>query len=205
MSRCIFVYAEEKRNYVAYPGIAVAGMDIAQMEADLISDLMEIAALSGEFGMSQEAVDWGTEWYHRHFASKGNGLLEDSRFGGYVARKQTHIHKLAMILSASRSEDLLITRQDLERAENELTQLESDLPKVFDRVGKSQDSIQADRLIELVKASGEIKITAAYAAMHSAVPNFDEFDSLMTGLIQAGMLVRRQVGPHLMLSIPPRC
>jgi hypothetical protein len=204
MSRCIFVYAEEKRNYVAYPGIAVAGMDIAQMEADLISDLMEIAALSGEFGMSQEAVDWGTEWYHRHFASKGNGLLEDSRFGGYVARKQTHIHKLAMILSASRSEDLLITRQDLERAENELTQLESDLPKVFDRVGKSQDSIQADRLIELVKASGEIKITAAYAAMHSAVPNFDEFDSLMTGLIQAGMLVRRQVGPHLMLSIPPR-
>src|ERR1700739_673006 len=48
MSRCIFVYAEEKRNFVAYPGMAVAGVDIAKMEADLTQDLMEIAALSGE-------------------------------------------------------------------------------------------------------------------------------------------------------------
>jgi hypothetical protein len=188
MSRCIFVYAEEKRNYVAYPGMAVAGVNIAQMEADLIQDLTEIAALSGEFGMTQEAVEWGTEWYARHFATRGNGLLDDSRFGGYVARKQTHIHKLAMILSASRSEDLVITMKDLQRAEQELTELESDLPKVFDRVGKSQDSVQSDRLLELINNRGEISFTEAYANMHSAIPHIEEFEDLMRSLERAGLI-----------------
>jgi hypothetical protein len=30
--------------------------------------------------------------------------LDDERFGGYLARKQTHIHKLAMILAAAESD-----------------------------------------------------------------------------------------------------
>jgi len=188
MSRCIFVYAEEKRNFVAYPGMAVAGVDIAKMEQDLILDLTEIAALSGEFGMTQEAVEWGTEWYARHFATKGNGLMEDSRFGGYVARKQTHLHKLAMIFSVSRSEDLVITVKDLQRADKELTELESDLPKVFDRVGKTQDSVQADRMLEMVRAKGCISFTDAYAAMHSSIPHMDQFEDLMRSLERAGLI-----------------
>lgn len=199
MSRCIFVYAAEKRNYVAYPGLAVAGVNIAQMEADLVQDLTEIAALSGEFGMTSEAVQWGTDWYKRHYESRGNGLLEDSRFGGYVARKQTHIHKLAMILSVSRSEDLIITAADLERAEKELTALESDLPKVFDRVGKSQDSVHADRLLEMVRAKGMMDFTEAYAAMHSSIPHIEEFENLMRSLERAGLLKLDVVGGKLKL------
>lgn len=188
MSRCIFVYAEEKRNFVAYPGMAVAGIDIAKMEADLITDLTAIAALSGEFGMTQEAVEWGESWYQRHYSSKGNGLMDDSRFGGYVARKQTHLHKLAMIFSASRSEDLIITAADLQRADTELTALEKDLPKVFDRVGKTTDSVNADRLLELVNARGRINFTEAYNLLHSAIPHFEDFDKLMRSLESAGMI-----------------
>ena len=200
MSRCIFVYAEEKRNYVAYPGMAVAGVDIQKMEADLIQDLGEIAALSGEFGMTQEAVEWGTEWYKEHYATKGNGLLQDSRFGGYVARKQTHIHKLAMILSASRSEDLVITAGDLQRAAQELTSLEEDLPKVFDRVGKSQGSVQADRLLEMIHATKSITIMEAYRAMHSTIPDFQEFEKLFRSLEQAGMIKVEVAGGKLWLK-----
>lgn len=192
MSRCIFVYAEEKRNYVAYPGMAVAGANIAKQEADLISDLTQIAALSGEFGMTQEAVEWGAEWYKRHYEGKGNGLMEDSRFGGYVARKQTHLHKLAMIFSASRSEDLIITSGDLQRADTELTNLEKDLPKVFDRVGKTTDSMNADRLLEFVNSRGRCTNVEAYAALHGAIPHVEEYDNLRKSLEQAG-LVRFEV------------
>lgn len=188
MSRCVFVYAEEKRNYVAYPGLAVTGVDIAKMEAELIADLTAISNLSGEFGMTQEAVEWGVDWYKRHYESKGNGLLGDSRFGGYVARKQTHLHKLAMIFSASRSEDLIITAGDLARADTELTALEKDLPKVFDRVGKTTDSVNADRLLELVNARGKISFTEAFAFLHSTVPHIEEFENLMRGLDRAGMI-----------------
>jgi Protein of unknown function (DUF3987) len=203
MSRCIFVYAETKRNYVAYPGMAVAGVDIAKMEADLTQDLTEIAALSGEFGMTQEAVEWGTLWYKRHFETKGNGLLEDSRFGGYVARKQTHLHKLAMIFSISRSEDLVITASDMQRADEELTNLEADLPKVFDRVGKSQDSVHADRLLELVRAKGLVPFTEAYAAMHGAIPHIEEFEDLMRSLDRAGLIKIEMIGGKLMLRAIP--
>jgi hypothetical protein len=191
MSRCIFVYAEEKRNFVAYPGMAVAGVNIAEMEANLTQDLSVIAALSGEFGMTQEAVDWGTDWYQRHFASKGNGLMDDSRFGGYVARKQTHIHKLAMILSASRSDDLVISAGDLEAAEHELTLLEEDLPKVFDRVGKSSESVSSDRLLELIQSRRKIEMNEAYNLIRSVVPRYEDFEALMRGLIQAKLVAMK--------------
>ena len=206
MSRCIFVYAEEKRNFVAYPGMAVAGVNIAEMEANLTQDLAVIAALSGEFGMTQEAVEWGTEWYKRHFDSKGNGLMDDSRFGGYVARKQTHIHKLAMILSASRSDDLVISAGDLEAAEKELTMLEQDLPKVFDRVGKSSESVTSDRLLELVDARRRIKIDEAYALLRSVIPRYEDFEVLMRGLIQAKLIIMKiETGtPYLFSTRKPQ-
>ena len=50
------------------------------------------------------------------------------RFGGYLARKQTHIHKLAMVLAASRRDELLIDEEDLALAAKMMTDLEQDMP-----------------------------------------------------------------------------
>ena len=47
------------------------------------------------------------------------------------ARKQTHIHKLAMVIAASQRDELILTAEDISLANTMVTDLEKDMPKVF--------------------------------------------------------------------------
>jgi hypothetical protein len=53
------------------------------------------------------------QWYKQHYAATHHRDLDKDRFGGYLARKQTHIHKLAMILAAAESDTLVLTAEHL--------------------------------------------------------------------------------------------
>lgn len=92
-SRCIFIYEEVKEKYVAYPGLQIP-QDLGQTQQKLIQDLERISLLSGSFRLLPSAIVWGNAWYRHHYENRPVGL-DDDRFGGYIARKQTHLHKLA--------------------------------------------------------------------------------------------------------------
>jgi hypothetical protein len=83
------------------------------MAQKLIEDLSQISIMTGEYKLSPAAFEWGRKWYAHHHSSK-HIHLDDDRFGGYLARKQTHIHKLAMILAAAESDRLVITKSILQ-------------------------------------------------------------------------------------------
>lgn len=133
-SRIVFVYAEEKRKYVAYPSKAVRPTDYHLNEKKLIDDLKEIAALSGPYNLTPDASKWGEDWYESHYKNPKPHLSSD-RFAGYIARKQTHLHKLAIILAASQRDKLIIEKEDLEEAEQILTDTEKSMIKVFESIG----------------------------------------------------------------------
>ena len=100
--------ADQKAKYVAYPGLRVPG-NLDAMAERLVEDLSHIGTLTGEYKLSSDAVAWGEAWYHRHYTVR-SATLDDDRFGGYIARKQTHIHKLAMVLAASSSDNRWVIR-----------------------------------------------------------------------------------------------
>ena len=89
-SRCIFVYAEKKAKYVAYPSEFVP-TDMRERAQKLVEDLCQISLLKGEYKLTNDAREWGRAWYETHYAAK-HIHLDDERFGGYLARKQTHNH-----------------------------------------------------------------------------------------------------------------
>ena len=76
--------------------------------------------------------------------------LDKDRFGGYLARKQTHIHKLAMVLSAAMGDNMEITAEHLAIAHSMVTDLEPDMAKVFAKIGKTDTAIYAERLLAYV-------------------------------------------------------
>jgi len=132
-SRTIFVYAEEKRHLSAYPASEMGDEMEAQRTA-LIHDLEHIATkVIGPYVLTQEAMDWGTEWYKDLYASNKESLATD-RFASYIARKQTHLHKLAMVMCATYKDDRTIERTDLERAEKALVLAETDQHRVFSKI-----------------------------------------------------------------------
>lgn len=191
-SRCLFVYAEEKAKFVAYPGL-VLPPDFEIMQQRLIRDLEHISVnLCGPYKLSAEAIEWGESWYRTHYTSNHPGL-DDARFGGYIARKQTHIHKLAMILAASKRDARVIEREDLSTADEMVTDLEREMPKVFAQIGRSGVSFNAQRLVDFVrKAKTRVSLNDAYNHVHANFPSAKEFNDVLSGLIQSGQLVMVQ-------------
>lgn len=186
-SRCLFVYAEKKAKLVAYPGLTIPG-DIKQMAARLVEDLGHIStALMGPYTLTSEAITWGEAWYKDHYATK-HLHLDDGRFGGYLARKQTHIHKLAMILAASSSNEMILTAEHLAVANQMVTDLEPDMHFVFSKIGKSDDSIYAEKLIDFVQKRDVVPYLEAYRFVHSYFPSMRNFEDILAGCIRAGYL-----------------
>lgn len=156
-SRCIFVFAKEKRRLVAYPASALPS-EFLSLQKDLIHDLEAISILRGAYHLTPEAIQWGTAWYERHYKDP-NRELNNDRFAGYLARKQTHIHKLAMVLSAAYKDDLIITAEDLQKASMIITSLEADMPQVFELIGVEGAAKFSTEVVNVVRSHSEISVS----------------------------------------------
>jgi hypothetical protein len=155
-SRCVFVFGKEKRRLVAYPS-AVLPPEFLEMQKDLVHDLELISTLRGPYSLSPEALRWGVSWYEQHYSNRPKHL-NNERFGGYLARKQTHIHKLAMILAASKSDVPIIEQADLESAAGVVTLLEDDMPQVFEHIGLAGQAKNSVEVLNVVRAHGRISM-----------------------------------------------
>ncbi len=186
-SRCVFVYAEEKARLVPYLSEVIPAGH-GELRRKLIEDLVEIStAPVGEYKLTKEAFAWGREWYKGHYSNRAMSL-EDDRFGGYIARKQTHIHKLAMILAASSSNEMTITADHLSVANTMVTDLEPDMARVFSKIGKSDFSFYADRLIQYIHRTGTVTYQDAYRYVHTHFPSVKDFEDILAGLVRAGFV-----------------
>lgn len=198
-SRCVFVYAETKRKLVPYPSREVPS-DFKQTEKELVHDLEIISSYSGEFTLSETALEFGEKWYADHF----NGATRDlanSRFAGYLARKQTHIHKLAMVLSVSdRSSDhLIIGPEHLAQASEITTSLEADMPRVFSQIGLIGITKYADEVLQYLRVNRVVgKRDLARYTFNLMGP--DELGKVLEGLIGAGYAKLENVEGEIRVS-----
>ena len=185
-SRCIFVYGDTKERYVAYVDEQVGAGDV-EMRTNLIEDLERIAMLTGPYTISTGAREWGRAWSER-FWKDAASRMDDQMLEGYAARKQTHMHKVAMVLSASRSSSLILTSEDLQLANEMLEDLEQDMHRVFSRIGRTEDSMQAERFIDFVRRKGSVPYHDAYKMIHIYFPDFRDFEGILSGAINSGQL-----------------
>jgi hypothetical protein len=195
-SRTLYVFGEAKECLIAQPRKqAPNGHEV--LRQSLLQDLEHIATtLCGPFSFSDEAEAWEVIWYENLWKNCYKAELPDWQ-KGYFARKQTHLNKLAMIFSVSRGDSLRIEIQDYQLAEMMLQSIEVDLSKVFSMVGRSEDSIQAERLISFIRRHGEAPYDSCYRVLHAAFPDSRDFEGIVSGAIKAGYISLTQKG------IPP--
>lgn len=181
-SRTVFVFADQKRHFVAYPKERISADD-RQIRNSLIHDLHEIASLKGEYTISEEALEWGRSWYETHW--KNRSTNHDSRLSGYLARKQTHIHKIAIILSAARKNELVIDRQDLEASEKILTAIEPEMDRAFETITDSPAGRNLQYVFQILRHHpGGISENDLFAAVMNHM-SYTEWEETMKGLIAA--------------------
>lgn len=181
-SRCVFVYADKKRQHVAYVDENVPA-EFQEMRKKLIHDLELISMLFGEFEISKPAREWGRVWYKHHWENPISYLNSD-QFAGYLARKQTHIHKLAMVLSASKSSDMVIHQEHLEAANAMAQVIEEDMPKVFARIGQTEITRGSYEIVSLVQEHPGISQSDLYSMMFRTL-SYKDFTEAMNGAINS--------------------
>lgn len=196
-SRCVFVYAEEKRHLVAYPGQHI-GKDFQQQAADLKHDLEAISLLLGSYTMTPEALEFGEKWYEEHYDKARQSKLDNSKWGGYFARKQTHIHKLAMILAAAKREELVITVEDLQEANHFVTELEQDMPKVFQLIGRSDSAEHSQAVYNVVRQHKAIDQVVLYRELFQLLGT-REIEEGIKSALSAGLVQRMEKGGRIVL------
>lgn len=190
-SRCLFIYGEKKDRLVPYPHLAVPKGMKAAGDA-LVADLERISQICGPYEMSPEAIEWGKIWYETHYAALPVHL-EDERFSGYLARKQTHIHKLALVLAASARDERVVTMEDLITSNQMVTDLEADMPEVFSKIGRTNQSVQAERFVKFIARRKVVAYAEAYQYVHLHFPKAMDFEQMLKGCLDAKLL-KMEVG-----------
>lgn len=184
-SRMVFVFADAKRQFVAYPAKHVPSKTYREEEDHLLQDLLTISQLAGEYRLTPEAEAWGEEWYELHWTSARNNHMASERFAGYYARKQTHLHKLAMVIAAAQRDDLVITQQDLEDANAIITDLEVDMQHVFSSIGVSQAAKISTEILALIRNHGKISVQDLWKLCFNTTAQKD-FAEGVKGVVDAG-------------------
>jgi hypothetical protein len=198
-SRCVFVYADRKDRFIPYVDEVVTSDD-GTVRLKLIQDLEHIAmSIAGPFSITQEAREFEHERYKK-FWDDASSRMDNNLLEGYAARKQTMLHKLAMVLSVSRGDSRVISLEDLVLGNHALEQLEPDMPKVFSQIGRSEESLQVDKLLRIIKRHGKIPYDQAYRVVHGTFPNAKDFEGVLSGCIKAGYVSLKQEGSAFILE-----
>ncbi len=147
-SRIIFIYAGAKRGVVTDPDIT---QEEIELEEQLLLDLEQIAAIEGEYKKTEEFREIWREWYPINDA---NPPFSDAIFAGYCDRRPEKVMKLSIIMSASHSNELVVTGSDLLRAITTLEEAEINMPMALSGIGTGKHADVLARImaeISLVK------------------------------------------------------
>jgi hypothetical protein len=186
-SRIIFIYAENKRKLTAYPSRLKRPTDYQDFEQKLCDDLEDICQMIGPYDLTDEAYVWGENWYKIHNAGARSPAMASGRYGGYLARKQTHLHKLAMVLAAAKSSTLIITKDDLIEADTILTAAEASMIRVFESMGSVDEAKYVAELVSFVKAHQWITARDLYRLCFNVMPE-REFKQALRIAIEGELL-----------------
>lgn len=110
----------------------------------LIKDLIAIERLKGEFEWEEGAKTAAESWHK----NREKDEPKHSRLASYNTTRVIHGLKLAMVVSASRGNDMVVTLQDFETAKNLLLGAEKTMGEIFKEMIVSTDAIEMEEAHE---------------------------------------------------------
>ena len=135
-SRMIFIYEDKPMPRVPYSGFIETPMGQMMLQG-LQHDLKQIHNLSGAFQLSTGYHQLYYKWYTE---MADDCPFDPQRFNGYWSRRATHLRKLSVIMSAARSNEMIVREEDFIDAQALLEDTEVKMNRVFGSKGRSKES-----------------------------------------------------------------
>lgn len=186
-----FIFLNEKMSDIdrPYPKRCMGNMaERRAQERRLVEMLTTIASYAGEFDLTEEAYEWGTEWYLKERAQL-RILGTDSLESGFIVRKQVHLHKLAMIISAAKLQFPVVSLENMLEAEKHLLALDADTRKVFGYVGQSKQTSAAREIVEYLVRNGTVEKRELYRTHFFRTMTSEEYDQAINSAVNAELIM----------------
>ena len=148
MGRTIFVYQDEFG--CVPPSKLVKSLHQEELELVLQMDLDHISRLEGVMDFDSESGDFLDKWYIKQKKSSVDRLAR------YFRTKHVHLLKLAMILSVSECDDLVVRKKHIEKAIKMLESTEVNMTKAFAYVGVTNEAKVAQLVLDFVEGQGGV-------------------------------------------------
>lgn len=167
-SRIIFIAEEGKKQTITDPNEFPPDMDLRN---SLVHDLEIIHTLCGEIKFDNEAKDVYKKWYWEQdqMVKRGELILPEAVFGGYISRRATHIKKICMAISMARGNSMVITLEHFEEALNLLTKAEMKMSSVFKGIGRAKYTEEMNLVLKLIKTRGSVLRSEILSILHRDV------------------------------------
>lgn len=198
-SRVIFVFEERvRRRQLYYESLDYEALE--KIRKNLISDLEHIANnIHGDFKIAEDAKEFMENWYQTTADTYSEA---DYKMHGFFERLPAHIHKVAMLVHLSYSDELVITLKDFEVAIKLLKQVELKLPQTFQAIGKNPYTVDMNRIVAFIAEKGKVGMSEIRARFyHAATPAM--LTELVNGLNDMGMISTELVGTQYFISLKP--
>lgn len=171
-ARSVFVYAENPSKSLPDPPAIKDSIKGKKLLQDLNDDLIQISKLHGEMQMTPEADMLWRSFYKGIMKLNSAGqtrLIEDNDSDvvmHFKRRLPVHVMKLAMIFSASYSDNLIISKEDIYNAIKCLGDVLANLDKAFRGVGESELAESSSKIQGFIERKGVTSRSEVLANMH---------------------------------------
>lgn len=183
-SRCLFIYAENPSKDLPWPEPLQKNKTSKILYDKLANDLLEISRLRGEFQVSTAA----RVMFEKFLITNRKAASDDEveAIVNFRARMKAHTLKLAMVLSVSRCDDLIISDIDMMNAIAEISKVTFTLEKLFRGAGDSADAVTSSRVQAFIEKHGQTTRKEIMRALHRHIGSLESLDRIVTVLEAIG-------------------
>lgn len=190
--RVNFVVANNREKLLPWP--AMPNTSLAR--DNLLSDIGQIAVLAGEVKFDIDTMLAFEQCYKESDSTE----YDDEATTAYKTSLWAQVTKLAVCISASRGDSLIITRQDFKKAYDAVKTVASNVPKVFRAVGESELVVAADKVLKFIEAKGFASKKELLKALWRDV-TFEDLDKILASFKEGGILYEYQQGKSVMYAL----
>ena len=184
-SRCLFIVADKPSKNLPWPEPLKDNARSKDLWNKLIVDLLEISKLRGSFKVATDARLALETFLTQNLAamkSENSEAVINAR-----ARIKANTLKIAMVLSASRSDSLVIEKLDVTNAISEMTRIIGSLDKLFRGIGDSVDAENIARVQDLIEKYGMLSKSEILRSLRYHLTS-EALDRILMVLLYTGLV-----------------
>jgi len=151
----------------------------------LIHDLQEINNLSGQFKLDNSFLKSYVRWYENSSENEG---VPSEKFLGYNSRRARHLNKVCMLLSASESNDMIITDIHFEKGLMIMETTEKEMGNAFYGLGLASQSSVYAKILSFIEARDNFDQHELVRNFQLDVDNIGQLNGYMDMAEKAGLI-----------------